>query len=253
MQGPTPHRALGLLAPVAVFALWAYASHAGLVAETLLVSPRQTWRAFEELLRQGQLQTDLQVSLGRLLSGFLFGSGLGVLAGILTAMSRTADEALSPLLQFLRQIPSVVFIPVFMLLFGVQEFFKIAIISKAAFFPVVLATHDGIRNVSSRHLEVARAYLLTPLQRIHYVILPATVPAVVAGLRIGLGRSWLLLVAAELLAADSGIGYTIQMGRQMFRIDVIVVGIIVIGIVGFVIDRVFLLLERRYLAWRPTA
>lgn len=250
MNAGLKDRALMLALPAALLALWIYTTQGQLISQDLLVSPKQVWLAFDELLSTGQLQMDLKISLGRLLMGFVTGSVLGLFIGILMALSRTVDEALSPLFQFLRQIPSVAFIPVFILMFGVQELFKIAIVAKAAFFPVALATYDGIKNISVRHVEVAGVYRLSRFQLIRYVMLPATVPAVLSGLRISLSRSWLLLVAAELLAADSGIGYMMQMGRQMFRIDLVMVGVVITGTIGFAIDQGFRLLERSLVSWR---
>jgi sulfonate transport system permease protein len=245
-------RLLPFILPAALFALWIVSTGSGSAPDALLVPPGRVWVALVGLIENGELLDSLGVSLRRLLSGFISGSVLGLVFGVLIALFRPLDEAASPTFQFIRQIPSVVFIPVFILLFGVQELFKIAIVAKAAFFPVALAVYDAIRNLSVRHLEVASVYRLTHSQLVWNVMLPATVPSLLSGLRISLSRSWLLLVAAELLAADSGIGYMMQMGRQMFRIDLVMVGVLLTGTIGFLIDQSFRVAEKRLVRWRAT-
>jgi sulfonate transport system permease protein len=243
-------RLLPFVLPVALFAAWIVFTGTGSAPDELLVPPGQVWDSIVSLASTGELSSSLGVSLRRLLVGFLGGSFLGLAFGVLIALFRPLDEALSPTFQFIRQIPSVVFIPVFILLFGVQELFKIAIVAKAAFFPVALAVYDGIRNVPSRHLEVASVYRLSRLQLVLNVMLPATIPSLLSGLRISLGRDEQQPRAAELLAADSGIGYMMQMGRQMFRIDLVMVGVILTGTIGFAIDQTFRQLEKRLVRWR---
>lgn len=250
VRSPLVDRLLPFILPLALVALWITVTRVGSSPDELLVPPGRVWDSLTHLISTGELHNSLGVSLRRLLAGFIGGSLLGLVFGVLMALFRPIDEAISPTFQFIRQIPSVVFIPVFILLFGVQELFKIAIVAKAAFFPVALAVYDGIRNVPARHLEVASVYRLSRLQLIVKVMLPATIPSLLSGLRISLSRSWLLLVAAELLAADSGIGYMMQMGRQMFRIDLVMVGVVLTGTIGFLIDQTFRLLEKRLVRWR---
>lgn len=250
MRSAAVDRLLPFILPVALLASWFVFTGGGSSTEELVVSPERVWDSLAGLIASGELYGSLGVSLSRLLLGFLGGSLIGLVFGVLIALFRPLDEALSPTFQFIRQIPSVVFIPMFILLFGVQELFKIAIVAKAAFFPVALAVYDGIRNVPARQLEVASVYRLSRLQLVMKVMLPATIPSLLSGLRISLSRSWLLLVAAELLAADSGIGYMMQMGRQMFRIDLVMVGVVLTGTIGFLIDQSFRLLEKRLVRWR---
>lgn len=243
-------RALTCVSPLLLLLSWEWACRAGLFPEQLLVSPGTVADAFMGLVDDGELQSHLQASLHRLLAGFLAGSALGLAFGVLMGLSRTAENICSPLFNVLRQVPSVAFIPMLILAFGIEETFKIVIVAKAAFFPVALAAYDAVRGIPRSHLEVAKVYRLPLPAMLRRIVLPATVPPVLTGLRLGLGRSWMVLVVAELLAADSGIGQMMEMGRQMFRIDVVMVGVMLTGVIGFVLDRGFRVLEARLVRWR---
>jgi sulfonate transport system permease protein len=133
---------------------------------------------------------------------------------------------------------------------GIDEPFKIAIVALAPFFPVALATFDGIRGVPKAWFDVARVYRTRLPDLIGRILIPATIPAVLTGMRVALTRAWVVLVAAELLAADSGIGQMMEMGRQMFRIDVVLAGVVVSGLIGFALDRGAKAIERRATRWK---
>jgi sulfonate transport system permease protein len=198
------------------------------------------------------LQVHLHDSLWRLIAGFVAGSSAGLAFGVAMGLSRAVEQSFGPIFHALRQVPSVAFIPMLILLLGVEESFKVVIVAKAAFFPVALATMDAVHGIPRAHFEVARAYRLPLPLLLRRVVLPATVPPVVTGLRISLGRSWMVLVAAELLAADSGIGQMMEMGRQMFRLDIVLLGVVITGLIGFAMDRVFRAIEARLAAWQRT-
>ncbi|HEY8353428.1 MAG TPA: ABC transporter permease [Methylophilaceae bacterium] len=247
----SPHeRFLFLLSPLLVIFAWVWVSRLGLFPDQILVPPQHVWEAALGLWESGELQMHLQQSLYRLVIGFSVGALLGVAFGILIGLSNTVENACSPLFHAIRQVPTVAFIPMLILVFGVEETFKIIIVAKAAFFPVALATHDAVRGIPKAYFEVARAYRLPTWLLVWRIILPSTVPPVLTGLRISLGRSWMVLVAAELLAADSGIGQMMEMGRQMFRIDIVMVGVFVTGLIGFSLDRLFRSLEGRLVKWK---
>jgi sulfonate transport system permease protein len=238
------------ISPLAVIALWSWACQAGIFPEQILVSPLGVYQAGVELWGDGELQSHLRHSLYRLAWGFCIGAGLGLLFGVTMALSKTVDEFCAPFFNAVRQVPIVAFIPMLVLLFGVEETFKIVVVAKAAFFPVALAAYDAVKGIPRSYFEVARVYRLPASHLVGRIILPATVPPVLTGLRLSLGRSWMVLVAAELLAADTGIGQMMEMGRQMFRIDIVMVGVVVTGAIGFALDRGFRTLERRLVRWR---
>jgi sulfonate transport system permease protein len=138
----------------------------------------------------------------------------------------------------------------FILVFGVEETFKILIVCKAVFFPVALATSEGIKAIPRSYFEVASVCRLPLPSLIMDVAFPAAAPTILTGLRIALSRAWMVLVAAELLAADSGLGQMIEMSRQMMRIDVVMVGVVVIGLVGFILDYSLRLFEIHLFRWK---
>lgn len=248
-MGTIHRRILPLLVPGLILALWIDATQAGGVSR-ILVPPGAVFDSFSELLASGELSGHLQSSLWRLVTGFAIGAGLGLGFGILLARSTLVTALAGPLFQAVRQVPSIAFLPMLILLLGVDEGFKLAIVAKATFFPVALATHDGVKGIARGWLEVASLYRLSPWRVLVSLILPATVPPVLTGLRLGLTRAWIVLVAAELMAAENGIGQMMEMGRQMFRIDTVMVGVALTGVIGFALDQGFRLAERRLVRWK---
>lgn len=242
--------ATALLPPVMLVATWQLASSTGLFPPQILLSPSEVAATAAQLVRSGELGGHLADSLFRLLWGFGIGALLGLAFGTALALSRLFEALFLPLFQAVRQVPILAFIPMLVLLLGIEERFKITVVAVAAFFPVALATFDGVRGIPKGWLEVARVYRTPFVALLTRILIPATIPPVLTGLRLGITRAWLVLVAAELLAADSGIGQMMEMGRQLFRIDVVLAGVIVSGLVGFALDRGVKLIERRYTRWR---
>lgn len=236
--------------PLLVLALWVAATELALAPEQILVPPWQVLVSGWELAESGELGEHVWISLSRLLSGFGFGSVLGIVFGLAVGLSSRLDAYTAPTFQVLRQIPSVALIPLFILVFGIGETFKVVIVAKASFFIVALAVHDAVRNLPASYLEVAAMLRLSRLQVIRRVVLPAIVPATLTGVRIALGRSWMVLVGAELLAAEDGLGQMMEMARQMFRLDVVMVGVVLTGLVGLALDRGFRLLEAYLMRWQ---
>ena len=242
---------LTALAPPAVLiAAWQLASSSGLFPPQVLVPPSAVVETLGSLIASGELGSHLGQSLIRLLTGFALGAAAGLVFGTLLALSKWFEALFSPLFMAVRQVPVLAFIPMFVLLLGIEEGFKIVIVAIAAFFPVALATADGVRGVPRSWFEVAKVYRTPLLPFVTRILIPATIPPVLTGLRIGLTRAWLVLVAAELLAADSGLGQMMEMGRQMFRIDVVLAGALVSGLVGFALDRGAKAIERRATRWK---
>src|SRR6218665_2513581 len=245
-----PVKLTWLISPLALLALWSAVTSAGLFPKTLLIPPLHVLEAFNELLASGELQEHLLNSLSRLGLGFVFGSLSGLAFGVLMALSSTVRVYCGPLFHAVRQIPSIALIPMFVLFFGIEETFKIVIVAKAAFFPVALAASEGVKAIPRSYFEVADVYRLPWVTLVKDVAFPAAAPPIITGLRISLTRAWGMLVAAELLAAASGLGQMIEMSRQMLRIDVVMVGIVVAGLVGFTLDFTLRLLEKRLFRWK---
>ena len=238
--------------PVILLLIWSAVTALQLVPEQILVSPWQLILTIQELTLSGELYDHLSVSLGRLFIGFGLGSLAGLAFGVLLGLSPFLRGFVAPLFNVLRQLPTVALIPLFILVFGIGESFKIFIVLKATFFIVALAVHDAIRNLSVRLFEVAAIYRFNRWQVIQKIILPAIIPAAFTGVRIALSRSWMVLVGAELLAAESGLGQMMEMGRQIFRLDIVMVGVVLTGVIGFSLDRSFRWLEKRLMGWKKT-
>ncbi|MCK0532334.1 ABC transporter permease [Sphingobium agri] len=238
------------IAPALLLALWQLACASGLFPPQVLVPPSGVAKALIDMAASGELQRHVGDSLYRLLVGFAIGASAGMAFGAALALSRLIEAALSPLFHTIWQVPVIAFVPLMVMFLGIDEPFKIAVVAIAAFFPMALATFDGIRSVPRNWFDVAKVYRLALHQLIGRILLPATVPAVLTGLRISLTRAWVVLVAAELLAADSGIGQMMEMGRQLFQIDVVLAGVVVSGLIGFLLDRGARWVESWATRWR---
>ncbi len=239
-----------LAAPLSLLAVWQLACMSGLFPPQVLVPPSEVARTLWLMAGSGELERHIGDSLYRLAFGFAIGALAGLAFGAAIALSRLAEAAFSPLFLTLWQVPVIAFIPTMVLFLGINEPFKIAIVAVAAFFPIALATFDAVRGVPRAWFEVARVYRTRLPDLVRRILIPATVPAVLTGLRIALTRAWIVLVAAELLAADSGIGQMMEMGRQLFQLDVVLAGVVVSGLIGFLLDRGAREIERRATKWR---
>jgi sulfonate transport system permease protein len=237
-------------APVLALLLWSAATALEWAPPQILVSPWQVALTASEMAASGELPDHLGVSLYRLFAGFALGGAAGLAAGVLLGLSKPLRAYVEPTFNVLRQLPTVALIPLFILVLGIGESFKVFIVAKATFFIVALAAHDAIRNLPARYFEVAALYRFSRWNVIRRIALPAIVPDVLTGVRIALSRSWMVLVGAELLAADSGLGQMMEMGRQMFRLDVVMVGVVLTGVIGFTLDRSFRMIEQRLTRWK---
>jgi sulfonate transport system permease protein len=236
--------------PLALLAIWTVAVDQHVVSRHVLVSPADVVTAFGELWSSGELGRHLSRSLARLFVGFGIGSLAGLTLGVVMGVSRRAEDCLGPTFHAVRQIPSIALIPAFVLILGVDESLKVVLVAKASLFPVALATLHGVRDISRSHLEVAAVYRVPWPVLLRRLVIPSATPAIVGGLRIALSRAWLILVATELIAADCGIGQMMETARQMFRMDVVMVGVFVTGLMGLLFDRSIGLLERLAVRWR---
>lgn len=249
LQKKTPP--LGLLLPAALLVLWTVSSLRGWIAPQILPSPVRVARTLAEQFSSGQLFENLGISLARVAGGFVIGSALGVAAGVAMGLSRRAEQYAYPLFKALSQVPVLGFLPLAMMVLGIGESLKLAIIAQATWVPVALNVREGIRNVPGNYLEVARVFEFSRRQLLRRVVLPATVPALFVGLRGGLTQAWLSLVTVELLASSEGLGFMIVWGRQLFQLDLVLSAILSVGVVGLALDRLLELTELKLLRWRP--
>ena len=182
--------------------------------------------------------------------GFTFAFIFAFPLGIILGMNGGLIAYFNPILEFLRHVPPLATIPMLILWFGIGETSKIVIIILASFFPIFLNTLNGVLNCDDKLLEVGESFDFTRREKFYKIILPAILPYVFVGMRLGLGYSWRALIGAELVAASSGIGYMILDAQQLSRPDLIIVGILTIGIMGSIIDYIFFRITEHFISWR---
>jgi len=236
--------------PLAVLLLWYLAAAWEWLPPQILPPPAMVAATFADLVRSGELPDNLWISLWRVLAGFMAGASGGLALGVLMGLSPRARDYLYPSFRMVAQVPSIGWLPLLMMLVGIGEALKIILIAKAAFVPVALNTYQGLRNVPTRFIDVARVYRFTRWQLLARVVLPAALPQVWNGIRYGLTHAWLALVAVELLASSEGLGFMIVYGRQLYQLDVVLAAVVVVGAVGYVLDKLLALVEQRLLRWR---
>jgi sulfonate transport system permease protein len=248
---PVPKALRGWVIPLALLALWQLATTLGWSNSPLLVPPAKVWATAVNQVSTGQLFTALGASLWRDLFGFVIGASAGMLFGAALGASRWFDALVGPSFHTLKQISLFAWIPLLSVWFGLGDAAKVAFLSLAAFFPVVLNTCEGIRSVPADLLEVARVFEFTRWQRWRRVIVPAASPSIFAGIHLGLIYAWLATLGAEyLLVSGKGIGNTLIDGREHFWMDMVLFGVIVVGGVGALLNTIAAQLEQRALAWR---
>ena len=250
LSGPLRAAATGLVAPLAVLVLWAALSRLGWLPAQILPPPEQVWETALTMWGDGEIARHTAISLLRVVQGFALGASAGLALGIAMGLSPTVEDYARPLFTAVAQIPALGWIPLLMLVVGIDEALKVLVIAKAALVPVTLNTFAGIRAVPPAYLEVAKVFRFDRGQLLRRVVLPAAVPPIFTGVRYGLTHAWLALVAVELLASSEGLGYLLVWGRQMFWLDTVIVAMAVIGIVGLVMDRSLGAVEARLQRWR---
>ena len=239
--------------PLAVLALWALASHFEWIAPQVLPSPEAVALTFKEALVSGELWANLQISLMRVLGGFAIGLVGGLALGVAMGLSPTFKDYVYPIFKAFAQVPVLGWLPLLMLLVGIDEALKIILISKAALVPIALNTFKGIQSVPTRFIEVGKALKLTRWQMLAKVVFPAALAPIWNGIRYGFTHAWLALVVVELLASSEGLGFMIVYGRQLFQLDVVLAAVVVVGAVGYVLDKGLATIETRLLGRRKEA
>jgi sulfonate transport system permease protein len=244
---------VGLAAPLALLALWWLTTSLGLTPPFLLPSPTTVALTAGDLIVDGTLARHLIVSLGRIASGFAGAVSLALPLAVAFGLWSRFARACDPLIEFLRHVPPLALIPLLILWLGIGEAQKLAVIVLAAFFPIFLSAAGGIAQCDPKLIEVGRVCGLARSAIVARIVLPAALPAIVVGLRLGFGYSWRALVGAELIAASSGLGYMIVNAEQLARTDIVLVGILAIGLLGLALDRVGRALTRRLAPWMRDA
>jgi sulfonate transport system permease protein len=241
--------ALSLLLPVAVGLGWEIVVRMGWASGRLAPPPSVILATFIDLARTGELQRNTLVTLARVAAGFGIGVAVATVLGAATGYSPWVRRLLDPSLQALRAIPSIAWVPLFILWLGIFEASKVTLIAVGVFFPVYLGLMGAIQSVDRKLVEVGRAFRLSGVAMVRRILLPAVLPAYVLSLRSGLGLGWMFVVAAELMGASEGLGYLLIDGQQLGKPAEIVAAIVAFAIVGKASDWLIVLVAAPFLRW----
>lgn len=241
---------LGLIIPAVIVVLWLAATYSGSVPESILPGIPKVGKAFVNMIETGRLGSDLSVSLIRVIKGYLASVAIGVTLGTLMGMSPNIRRMFLPIITVIRQIPIIAWIPLIILWAGIGATSKVIIIVIAAVFPILVNTLSGISATSEKYVEVAKLYKLNKWKTFVKVYLPHALPQILVGLKLGLGVSWMAVVAAELIASTSGIGYRMSDARSLMQSDVVIVCMIVIGVLGIIMDKGLSVLFSLFTPWQ---
>ncbi|GLK77713.1 taurine ABC transporter permease [Methylopila jiangsuensis] len=241
--------ALGLAGTGGFLIAWEALSRSGLVSPVMLPAPSVVLRSGAALAETGELGAHLAASLWRAALGFAIGATLGVASGVAFARSDLLYGLFNPLVQVFRAIPSLAFVPLAIFWFGIGETSKIFLIAWGVFFPVWVNAFIGVRDVSQLFVRAGESLGASGWRMLIFVVLPAALPMILAGLRVSLSIAMVLLVAAELAGALHGVGYLIQVSQQVFRVDLMFVGLAALGLMGFAADLVFERAVRLLFPW----
>jgi sulfonate transport system permease protein len=241
--------ALAYSLPLVLLLAWALLTSVGGVKVYQLASPADVARELQALFANGLLWKNVAASAQRVFLGFAVALVLAVATGSVVGLSRRAEAALDPTLQAMRAVPSLAWVPLLLLWLGIGETAKVALIAIGAFFPIYVNLVAGIRNVDRKLIEVAGVLGVRGVELARHVVLPAALPSLLVGARIGLTQAWLFLVAAELLASTRGLGFMLTEGQQISRTDEILTAILLLALCGKLSESAMRALEGRLLYW----
>ena len=247
-----PGPAARWVSPLVLLLLWEAGSRLGVIPPRVLAAPSSVAHTFWDLAASGELARNLLVSFLRVAVGLAIGIAIGSALALAAGLSRLGEAAIDPPVQMLRTLPVLALSPLFIVWFGIGETPKVALIALAATFPVYLNLYSGVRGVDTRLVEAARSFGLRGFELVRHVILPAAMPNFLLGVRFALGVGLLVLVVAEQINAQAGLGYLINNARDFLRTDIIVVCLVIYALLGLGADALVRAAERRALAWRPS-
>lgn len=249
--------AVSAVTVIVFIVLWWIAARLDLVSPVFLPGPVEVLRQAVVVTRDGYVDSTLlqhaTVSLGRVLAALLSVIVIGVPVGLAMGLSKIGKGIFDPIIEFIRPIPPLAYLPLVIIWLGIGEPSKIVVIAIAMLAPITIATVSGVRSVPAERVNAARSMGATPAQVVRYVILPSTLPAILTGLRIALGAGWSTLVAAELIAATRGLGFMIQSAAAFLVTDIVLLGIVVIAAIAFAFEITIRVLERVLVPWTGKA
>lgn len=239
-----------LILPFIVIVLWEVAVRTGLANGNLMPPPSAVLHSIWSLASTGELFTHMWTTTLRVASGFALGAAAGTVFGALTGYFRPVRHLLDPTLQALRSIPSIAWVPLFILWLGIFEASKVTLIAVGVFFPVYLGVSSGIIAVDRKMVEVGRIFNLSGFGLVRRILLPSMIPAYVVSLRSGLGLGWMFVVAAEFMGASEGLGYLLVDGQQLGKPDQILAAILVFALLGKLTDAIVVAVSKPFLRWQ---
>lgn len=233
-----------------ILLLWESVSRLGLVSPLYLPAPTAIVSAAWEMIAKGELHSNLLASLYRILLGYFLGGSIGIIVGLFLGFSKWAESVGTPIVFSIYPIPKIALLPLIVLWLGIGELPKVTIIALGVFFPVVINTFSGVKNVDSMLIKAAVTFGSNKMSVIRKVILPGSLPMIFAGLKLAAGTSLLLLVAAEMIAAKEGIGAMILHYGNLMITTKLMVGVVILSLLGLIFNRVLQWLERKLLPWK---
>lgn len=234
---------------IIVIATWQILENIQIIDPVTLPSPLQIFETFWLMLLSGELLKNIFVSIVRVSQGYALAVIIGIIFGIAIGLSARLNRITDFVIQILKPIPPIAWIPLAILWLGIGETSKIFLIFLGAFFPILINVTDGIRQTDKKLIEVAKVLETPKINFIIKVVIPSALPSIFTGLRVGIGSAWMCVVAAELIASDQGVGYMIMNARQLSQPDVVIVGMLAIGFIGKIIDVILKTIENRLIKW----
>lgn len=255
--GETRDFIISLVAILIAVLLWFLTTQLGLIKPLFLPSPQDLVETIIELMRVGYRQVSLQmhilVSLARALFAFTMAGIVGIPIGLIMGFFPVINAILDPFVQFFRPLPKLALIPLVVLWFGIGETSKFVLIFMATFLTVIVSAAAAVRGVPENRIRVASALGVNQYQFFRYVILPSVLPDLFTGMRVGVGIGWTTLIAAEMIAANSGVGWMVLNASSYLRTDVVLLGIFILGTTGYLLDIVIVMLQKRVVPWMGKA
>ena len=241
---------ISIILPIIIIVIWYLLTITETVRNNLLPPPQEVIDELLTLASDGTLFSHILITLSRVFYGFVFGAVVATILGVITGVSPTLRSFFDPTIQALKAVPSLAWVPLFILWFGIFEDSKIALISVGVFFPIYLNLMMGIRQIDKKMIEVAHINNLNYFQTVRWVLLPGIIPEWVTGLRSGLALGWMFVIAAELMGASEGLGYLMIDGQMTGRPALIIGALILFAIIGKITDEILYISAKPFLKWK---
>ncbi|SDI14269.1 sulfonate transport system permease protein [Pseudobutyrivibrio sp. 49] len=240
---------VSIIFPLTIVVAWFYATTVKGISGAILPEISEVIATFKSLAEKGSIQQDVIASLIRVLKGYFLAVSIGVIVGALSGMNKFVKTLIIPVATAIRQVPIIAWIPLIILWCGIGEESKVVVIVVAATFPIMVNTMSGVASTPDSFLEVAHLYKLSKWEAFLKVYMPNALPNILVGLKLGMGASWMAVVAAEMLGATSGIGYRLNDARSMLKSDQVILCIIIIGAIGILSDLILSYIFKKITPW----